>query len=420
MKNVALKKVFDVLTRRPSRLLKKDFYLRLKRIVESALIFRALQSSIRPRLYYDVTTLSLFDNQTGVQRVVRSVFQELKPLLGQRYEIIPVSCTAVTFGFQALEEVHCNNKLKFKLTNFNISPEEGDVFLSLDQAFIEHLAQKEAFLAMKEKGCRVILAVYDLLPLQLPHCFPKEVENIFEQWLLTTSCFAEFLCDSKTVQEELLNYLSLKNKFAINSYWFYPGSDFVKKVSSEGISPEQIKYLENLKNFSFNFLMVGTIEPRKGHRIILDLFSELWADKRKDISLTFVGKEGWMVKELIASFKNIELLNENFFWFNNASDAFLDKCYKKTDAVIVASLNEGFGLPVIEATQRGCRVIANDIPIFREVAPKNCFFINLTSPELAKKQLQDWLGNPPPACSNMKSHSWKESTVQIIEKLSIR
>lgn len=420
MKNVALKKVFDVLTRRPSRLLKKDFYLRLKRIVESALIFRALQSSIRPRLYYDVTTLSLFDNQTGVQRVVRSVFQELKLLLGQRYEIIPVSCTAVTSGFQALEEVHCNNKLKFKLTNFNISPEEGDVFLSLDQAFIEHLAQKEAFLAMKEKGCRVILAVYDLLPLQLPHCFPKEVENIFEQWLLTTSCFAEFLCDSKTVQEELLNYLSLKNKFAINSYWFYPGSDFVKKVSSEGISPEQIKYLENLKNFSFNFLMVGTIEPRKGHRIILDLFSELWADKRKDISLTFVGKEGWMVKELIASFKNIELLNENFFWFNNASDAFLDKCYKKTDAVIVASLNEGFGLPVIEAAQRGCRVIANDIPIFREVAPKNCFFINLTSPELAKKQLQDWLGNPPPACSNMKSHSWKESTVQIIEKLSIR
>lgn len=420
MKNVALKKVFDVLTRRPSRLLKKDFYLRLKRIVESALIFRALQSSIRPRLYYDVTTLSLFDNQTGVQRVVRSVFQELKPLLGQRYEIIPVSCTTVTSGFQALEEVHCNNKLKFKLTNFNISPEEGDVFLSLDQAFIEHLAQKEAFLAMKEKGCRVILAVYDLLPLQLPHCFPKEVENIFEQWLLTTSCFAEFLCDSKTVQEELLNYLSLKNKFAINSYWFYPGSDFVKKVSSEGISPEQIKYLENLKNFSFNFLMVGTIEPRKGHRIILDLFSELWADKRKDISLTFVGKEGWMVKELIASFKNIELLNENFFWFNNASDAFLDKCYKKTDAVIVASLNEGFGLPVIEAAQRGCRVIANDIPIFREVAPKNCFFINLTSPELAKKQLQDWLGNPPPACSNMKSHSWKESTVQIIEKLSIR
>ena len=195
MKNVALKKVFDVLTRRPSRLLKKDFYLRLKRIVESALIFRTLQSSTRPRLYYDVTTLSLFDNQTGVQRVVRSVFQELKPLLGQRYEIIPVSCTAVTSGFQALEEVHCNNKLKFKLTNFNISPEEGDVYLSLDQAFIEHLAQKEAFLAMKEKGCRVILAVYDLLPLQLPHCFPKEVENIFEQWLLTTSCFAVYLCD---------------------------------------------------------------------------------------------------------------------------------------------------------------------------------------------------------------------------------
>lgn len=420
MKFVAIKKVFNVLTRRPSRLLKKDFYLRLKRIVESALIFRTLEPSSRPRLYYDVTTFSLFDNQTGVQRVVRSVYQEIKPLLGQHYEIIPVSCTAFTSGFQALEEVNCSKKLKFKLTNFNISPEDGDVFLSLDQAFIEHLAQKEAFLAMKEKGCRVILALYDLLPLQLPHCFPTEVENIFEQWLLTTSCFAEFLCDSKTVQNELVNYLSIKNKSAINSYWFYPGSDFVKKVSSEGISPEQKKYLENLKNFAFNFLMVGTIEPRKGHKIIYDLFAELWANNRKDISLTFVGKEGWMVKELIASFNNAKLLNVNFFWFNNASDGFLDECYKNTDAVIVASLNEGFGLPLIEAAQRGCRIIANDIPIFREVAPKNCFFINFTNPAFATKQLQDWLRNPPPTCSNMRSHSWKDSTSQIIEKLSIK
>ena len=189
MRSLVISKLFDVLTKRPGRLLKKDFYLRVLRIVNSSTSLKKLPNSSKPRLYFDVTVFSLHDNKTGVQRVIRSIFEELKPLLNKRYEIIPVSCTAITRGFQALRET---KKGSFKLTGYDISPKKGDVFMSLEQAFIEHLAQEEAFKIMKQRGCRVILAVYDLLPIQLPQCFPKEVESIFEKWLLSTSSFAEF------------------------------------------------------------------------------------------------------------------------------------------------------------------------------------------------------------------------------------
>ena len=413
MKPIVVKKNFDILTKRPGRLLSKEFYLRVIRVIQSSIAFQKLKPSDRPRLYFDVTVLSVVDNKTGVQRVIRSVFQEIKPLIKDRYEIIPVACTAVTKGFLVLHEINLDERRAFKPTKYKISPKHGDVFLSLEQAFVEHLAQEETFREMRETGCRIILTVYDLLPIQLPHCFPHEVKDIFEKWLLFASNFAEFLSDSKTVQADLIYYLASKNIKVDDSYWFYPGSDFVQKISTSGQTPEQSLYLRNLKNFKYNFLMVGTIEPRKGHKIILDLFTQLWGLEENNISLTFIGKEGWMVGELIKSINNSKYFNKTLFWFNNASDSFLDLCYKETDAVIVASLNEGFGLPIIEAAQRNCRIIANDIPVFREVSPEGCFFLNLTNPIVALKQLKDWLKEPPKACLCPKTKSWKETAIQI-------
>lgn len=419
MKPIVVKKILDVLTKRPKRLLSKEFYLRVIRVIQSSIAFQKLQPSDRPRLYFDVTVLSVVDNKTGVQRVIRSVFQEIKLLIKDRYEIIPVACTAVTKGFLVLHEINLDERRAFKPTKYKISPEHGDVFLSLEQAFVEHLAQEETFREMRESGCRIILTVYDLLPIQLPHCFPHEVKDIFEKWLLFASNFAEFLSDSKTVQADLIYYLASKNIKVNDSYWFYPGSDFVQKISTSGQTPEQSLYLRNLKNFKYNFLMVGTIEPRKGHKIILDLFSQLWALQENNISLTFIGKEGWMVGELIKSINNSKYFNKTLFWFNDASDSFLDLCYKRTDAVIVASLNEGFGLPIIEAAQRNCRIIANDIPVFREVSPEGCVFLKLTNPVVALKQLKDWLKEPPKPCSCPKTKSWKESTYQIAKETNL-
>ena len=45
------------------------------------------------------------------------------------------------------------------------------------------------------------------------------------------------------------------------------------------------------------FLMVGTLEPRKGHVQTLDAFEQLW-QSGDDINLVIVGKQGWMVEEL--------------------------------------------------------------------------------------------------------------------------
>jgi len=419
MNNIVLGKFFNVLTTRPSRLIKKDFFLRLKRSLWVSFIYKKLPDSSKPRIYFDVTLLSLYDNRTGVQRVVRSVLEELKSAVTDKYEIVLVSCSTLVEGFYVLSEDKKSDKRRFKLSGFKIAPKEGDVFLSLEQAFVEHIVQEQVFEKMRSSGCRIIMTVYDLLPIQIPHCFPVEVKSIYENWLLSTSRYAEFLCDSRTVETDLINYLSSRRRKPEAIYWFYPGSNFLKNVSSTGISSEQSCYIQQTKKFKFNFLMVGTIEPRKGHKTVLDLFTKLWKEKNEDISLTFIGKEGWMVEELLRTIKTSENYQKRLFWFNNATDEFLDLCYSLTDAVIIASLNEGYGLPLIEASQHNCRIIANDIPVFREVAPQGCYFLNLSHPDTAIKQMRNWLKAPPPPSPVIRKQSWKDSTLQILTKTKI-
>jgi len=419
MKNIVLYKIISIAKKRPLRFLKKESFIRLKRVLLSSLVYRLQPPGSKPRLYFDLTILSLYDNHTGVQRVVRSVFKEIKELLKEKYEITPVSCTAFTKGFQVIEEHPLDGLRHCKLTGYNISPREGDVFLSMDQAFLEHLAQQDELKKMCDSGCRLIFTVYDLLPLQLPDCFPSEVELIFKKWIDTLSPFSEFICDSKTVAHDLEDYLRLNKLYNNGVYWFYPGGNFISDISSKGITEKQNDFLKNLSKFKLNFFIVGTIEPRKGHKQILRLFNKLWDEDRQNISLTFVGKKGWLTEDLCQKILTDPRFNENLFWFQQASDEFIDKCYKAADAVIVASLNEGYGLPILEASKNKCRIIANNIPVFREVAPKECYFIELTNPSIAYQQLRDWLISPSQKCGSVSPQTWHQTALQILTRTKI-
>ena len=65
-------------------------------------------------------------------------------------------------------------------------------------------------------------------------------------------------------------------------------------------------------------------------------------------------------------------------WLDDCNDAELEICYQKADALIAASIDEGYGLPIIEAEMRGVPVLASDIKVFREVGNSDVQFFNLT------------------------------------------
>lgn len=76
-----------------------------------------------------------------------------------------------------------------------------------------------------------------------------------------------------------------------------------------------------------SFLMVGTLEPCKGHEQVLEAFEQLWRFGQ-DVYLVIVGKQDWLVEKIVARLRAHPELNKRLFWFEGINDEYQDKIYR--------------------------------------------------------------------------------------------
>ena len=145
------------------------------------------------------------------------------------------------------------------------------------------------------------------------------------------------------------------------------------KTSASGKTDETFRRFFHREHNEKIFLMVGTIEPRKGYDLVLDTFDRIWNQESED-KLCIIGKPGWNMEEFIVRLRNHPEAGKRLLLLDHASDGVLLEAYQKTDALIQASAGEGFGLPLIEAGQYGKPVLCSDIPVFHEVGRENVLY----------------------------------------------
>lgn len=116
------------------------------------------------------------------------------------------------------------------------------------------------------------------------------------------------------------------------------------------------------------FLTVGTIEPRKNHAMLLQVWRSL-IDQLGDKMprLVIVGQPGWSSERVLSSLKRDPVLRDKVTLISSCSDREMVRLLEGAIALLKPSHAEGFGLPVVEALELGTPVIASDIPSFREI-----------------------------------------------------
>jgi glycosyltransferase involved in cell wall biosynthesis len=117
------------------------------------------------------------------------------------------------------------------------------------------------------------------------------------------------------------------------------------------------------------FLVLGTIEGRKNHRLLLDVWSRL-SDRLGDKAprLVIVGARGWQAEDVFAKLDALGPLSLLIDERQRCSDEELAGLLAGARALLMPSYAEGYGMPVFEALQFGTPVIAADLPVYREVA----------------------------------------------------
>lgn len=117
------------------------------------------------------------------------------------------------------------------------------------------------------------------------------------------------------------------------------------------------------------FVIVGTIEPRKNHLFLLNIWRRMIEDGLTRIpKLLIAGSKGWMNVETRAVIERSAQLAPYVELREGLDDAALFDLMAGARALLFPSFAEGFGLPLIEAQALGVPCIASNIPVFRELA----------------------------------------------------
>lgn len=326
----------------------------------------------RPRLAIDATSTTRIDHKTGIQRVVNKILQ--RSLLSAHevnHDLAVLYCDDWDGWFDMGQAI----PKEAEKTNF-FAARPADTLLLLDSSWEFYGQQKDALWDARLKGCDVISCLYDTVPLRHSVFCDPGMPIIFSQWFRAALTYsAGFVCISKAVADELhaiLNAIHFPHPMKIG-YWPL-GADFGDGRATAPAAPRTTRR-DNDKAPSV-FLMVGTLESRKGHAVALEAFERLWAEG-VNAQLVIVGKKGWGIAHLLKKIETHPELGKRLIWKSAVEDDELSDLYRRCDALLACSYAEGFGLPIVEAGQMGKPVIASDISVFKEVgrsAPQTHFF----------------------------------------------
>ena len=355
----------------------------------------------RPRLLVDVSAILRHDAQTGIQRVVRAVWSELRRRSGDDLLVLPVYATN--------SQGYCYARVDFLERNSSSSACEpvcvrpGDKFLGLDLS--AHLLPnyRRQLKTWRSYGASIHLIVYDLLPIQRPEWFSAAASNHFRRWFDVLLQEADqAICISEHVASDLRGWLSrLQAARPLSIGRLQMGSDIAASVPSRGVCANVRRLLEQMR-FRPAILMVGTVEPRKGYDVAIAAFEHLWRTRPTDApDLVIVGKSGWKTTALQQYLQTHSEKGKRFHWLDSVSDEGLCLFYEACRGVFVASRGEGFGLPLIEAALHRRHILARDLPVFREQGLANVSFFKGDGPAALGDRLMDIVhaGEPSGAAS---------------------
>lgn len=374
-------------------------------------------------VYVDASSTALYGGHSGIQRVVREIARYLPAAFeGRDAQVRIVYAPEGTTEFRALSlgaEELAPDPEKDEVIDF--SPNDILLFLDLHPGLAIRLEQR--IQRMRALGVKVCHVVYDVLPVLMPEKFWPDLQQEFYRWLQCISRSDGLLCISRTVAEQVVQYLSkygVERSEPLRVGYFPLGSDFTVALSPSA-SVTNGHRVHGRVDAGPSFLMVGTLEPRKAHEQVIKAFELAWA-AGENWQLTIVGKQGWKMNRLGQYIREHSELGRRLHWLQGAGDEVLRQNYLAADCVICASEGEGFGLPLIEAAQAGKPVIARDIPVFREVAGEAAFYFDdVRTPESLKKSIGDWVNafnraeHPKP--NEARALSWREAAEALVSAI---
>jgi glycosyltransferase involved in cell wall biosynthesis len=351
-------------------------------------------------LAIDVSRVVQTDLGTGILRVVRNIAREL---------VVHSNAVALDLRNGALRDV--GSKLLADGKSEGPSVQSFQRLLMLDGSWDIHRNLSPLWDGCHAAGIPVITCVYDLIPIDHASSTKGDLSQEFRGWLEASAMHSDaFVCISEATARRLESYI--RNEFtgtlrARKIGWWHLGSELEGLGAQAGAQDFIIPQSQYV-------LCVGTFEPRKNQRFLLEAFNQWWVDQDYPVSLVFAGRDGWKTEDLIADIESHPEFGRRLWWFRGVDDDCLQELYRCSSAVVMASSAEGFGLPIVEGARFGKPIVLSDIPVFREIVDSHGYFFAVNDKRALRQAVDDALA-PGARPTRVCEVSWRESAQKLRE-----
>jgi glycosyltransferase involved in cell wall biosynthesis len=309
--------------------------------------------------------------KSGIGRVEHFFYSQLTAKEQSEYRVIPVMWNGRTFIISDQTQVSIESKIFFRKHLNTWNPSQNDILFF--QNIITFGARDKSKIFYFKGKCKFAFSIYDILPITHPEWFGENFALVFSRYFDLVWTLADLLVvNSDKVESDIESYIAKKDlSFGknqplikkVNLWSVATPNSRAKKISDTGVR-ESFKIFSNTDP---TLLLLSTVEPRKGHKELIDAAKHAWIKGTK-FNLLFVGKLGWISESFKTEFQDF-LENEagRAIWRNSVKDAELEELMNDSNILVSPSLDEGYGLPLAEALQRGLPVLANGIDTYQEL-----------------------------------------------------
>jgi glycosyltransferase involved in cell wall biosynthesis len=206
-----------------------------------------------------------------------------------------------------------------------------------------------------------VFLVHDLLPMDYPEYFRPGYRERFGRRLDTIVRHAKALITTSTaVKERLAQEYEARGRPAVPIH-VAPLPSTMAPVDESALADPELAA-------NPYFVVLGTIEPRKNHLLLLNVWRRLAETHPSPPKLVIVGVRGWENEQVLDVLDRSALVRPHVIEVSGVSDRGLLRLLANARALLMPSFAEGYGLPVVEALSVGTPVVASDIPVFQEVS----------------------------------------------------
>jgi glycosyltransferase involved in cell wall biosynthesis len=384
------------------------------------LIFRWPDVHSRPALLVDVSQYVSWPATTGVQRVLLNLARHWSAqtvdasfgfLDDEGYVIGPfdlfASVLAGAFSMSARqvtsEEVREALRRPSQLVGLTDIERLFDGYLLPEPTLRgDHLSVAWTLLASDR--LKTFLIYYDALPLTHPEHYSKQADRqcVLTRYHLFASKVENVAFISSSVRRLLEERLARRP--VANAIVVEPGADGLPVVRRK-------------RDTRPTYAVLGTVEPRKRHVVVVDAFERLWS-RGFDCHLIVLGASGSVQPDLIDHLRRL-VAGLRVEWFDRPSDADVAAAVSRSWAALFVSSAEGYGLPPLEALAAGCPVVvASDLPSLEKISDEGQIRLDEVDPltvagaieRLADPAVNDAYGE---AAQKLELPTWDEFTNRV-------